>query len=205
MKKGFTLIELLIVVAIIAILAAIAIPNFLAAQIRAKVSRTKSDMRSTAVAIESYFVDNNDYPLVSHEKRMIQMNGGYDGSVTEWELDTGITTPVAYITSLAKDPFGEVAPTDPYTAWGVTNNYWYATKRYYDRTDIKTQAWSWLIYPNGQTQGNPAMWVLISKGPDRHFAQNTYPGALEVDMPYVWVYDPSNGTISRGNIVISGP
>lgn len=58
-NQGFTLIELLIVVAIIAILAAIAIPNFLAAQTRSKVSRTKADMRTIAVALESYFVDNN--------------------------------------------------------------------------------------------------------------------------------------------------
>jgi len=61
-KKGFTLIELLIVVAIIAILAAIAIPNFLEAQTRAKVSRDKSDMRTTSVALESFFIDHNWYP-----------------------------------------------------------------------------------------------------------------------------------------------
>src|SRR5210317_2224960 len=60
--KAFTLIELLIVVAIIAILAAIAVPNFLEAQIRSKVSRVKSDQRSLATAIESYYVDNNSYP-----------------------------------------------------------------------------------------------------------------------------------------------
>ena len=60
-RVAFTLIELLIVVAIIAILAAIAVPNFLEAQVRAKVSRVKSDMRAVATALESYHVDNNRY------------------------------------------------------------------------------------------------------------------------------------------------
>ena len=46
------MIELLIVVAIIAILALIAVPNFLEAQVRAKVSRVKSDMRNVATALE---------------------------------------------------------------------------------------------------------------------------------------------------------
>jgi type II secretion system protein G len=62
--RAFTLIELLIVVAIIAILAAIAVPNFLEAQVRAKVSRAQNDMRTLATAIESYQVDNNAYPMV---------------------------------------------------------------------------------------------------------------------------------------------
>lgn len=61
-KLGFTLIELLIVVAIIAILAAIAVPNFLEAQVRAKVSRAKSDLRTIATAMESYGVDHNVAP-----------------------------------------------------------------------------------------------------------------------------------------------
>ncbi len=59
---GFTLIELLIVVAIIAILAAIAVPNFLEAQTRAKVSRVKADVRSIATALEAYRIDQNLYP-----------------------------------------------------------------------------------------------------------------------------------------------
>ena len=69
MKKlrGFTLIELLIVVAIIAILAAIAVPNFLEAQTRSKVSRVRSDQRSMATAIETYYVDNNEYPAMAIE------------------------------------------------------------------------------------------------------------------------------------------
>jgi len=63
LKSGFTLIELLIVVAIIAILAAIAVPNFLEAQVRAKVSRVLADERTLITALESFAVDNKGgYP-----------------------------------------------------------------------------------------------------------------------------------------------
>ena len=61
-RKGFTLIELLIVVAIIGIIVAIAIPNLLNAIQRAKQRRTMGDMRSIATAIESYATDYNSYP-----------------------------------------------------------------------------------------------------------------------------------------------
>ncbi len=61
-ERGFTLIELLIVVAIIAILAAILIPNFLRARAQSQLSATKGNMKNAATALESYFVDNSTYP-----------------------------------------------------------------------------------------------------------------------------------------------
>jgi len=63
--KGFTLIELLIVVAIIGIIAAIAIPNLLNAIDRGKQKRTMADLRSMGTAIEEYSIDNNFYPAAT--------------------------------------------------------------------------------------------------------------------------------------------
>ncbi len=61
-ERGFTLIELLIVVAIIAILAAILIPNFLRARAQSQLAASKGNLKNIATALESYFVDRGNYP-----------------------------------------------------------------------------------------------------------------------------------------------
>src|SRR5690606_17343995 len=108
-KSAFTLIELLIVVAIIAILAAIAVPNFLEAQVRSKVSRAKADMRSMATALEAYAVDNNKYPPDGLCYNVTFGNCSEKapaGSNLEMYLAyRRITTPIAYISTIPINVF----------------------------------------------------------------------------------------------------
>ncbi len=96
-RHAFTLIELLIVVAIIGILAAIAVPNFLNAQVRARVAKVESDFRTIATALESYYLDNNYYPVWR------KFEGG-----DIWPVSTRLyplTSPISYMGSVPEDPF----------------------------------------------------------------------------------------------------
>lgn len=109
-RRGFTLIELLIVVAIIAILAAIAVPNFLCAQTRSKHSRVLSDLRTLRTGIESYAVDWNKPPRMSWGTYIQGLNnipGDRYGSEAMYQtLGPWLTTPVAYVSRFDyPDPF----------------------------------------------------------------------------------------------------
>ena len=95
--SGFTLIELLIVVAIIGILAAIAVPNFLNAQMRAKIANAVSDMRSIDTALEMYRLDNNLYP------QWLDPSGTAINPLPRRLYP--LTTPISYMSSVPQDPF----------------------------------------------------------------------------------------------------
>ena len=139
--KGFTLIELLIVVAIIAILAAIAVPNFLEAQTRAKLSRAQSDLRTIATALEQYRTDNNAYPICAKAG-----NPGYPTIKPAWKRLIPLTTPVSYLSYVPLDPF----------YGGSDNSYNYAEKA--SMLFIRVGIWD---------KFEPYKWYMVSKGPDK--------------------------------------
>ena len=79
-EKGFTLIELMIVIAIIGILAAIAIPQFNAYRARSYNAGALSDLRNIETAVEAYYVDFQHYPAVTAPtdgNSVITSNYGY--------------------------------------------------------------------------------------------------------------------------------
>jgi len=77
-RRGFTLIELMVVIAIIIILAAIAIPNYLTMTARAKKSRVASDFAAIATALETYRTDWNIYPIdTGHILTSAALDTGY--------------------------------------------------------------------------------------------------------------------------------
>lgn len=81
-EEGFTLIELLVVVIIIGILAAIAIPTFLAQRDRARYSAVESDLRNAAIEMETYFTSNSSYPGdVTAGTTLFDRAGLFQGSV----------------------------------------------------------------------------------------------------------------------------
>lgn len=211
MKKGFTLIELLIVVAIIAILAAIAIPNFLQAQVRAKVSRVKADMRTLATGLESYFVDHNNYP---HDYRSAP-------KPKDWPTGLfALSSPISYLSdSISRDPFsqahdktyGEYLFTYSCYVDGVAN-----TRNFYSQDRTGPYKETSLSVDDG-IPSVATWWGIMSNGPDGtlqwdedspYYSDDPngrgyqyYVGCMGNEEQALAVqYDPTNGTTSGGNI-----
>jgi prepilin-type N-terminal cleavage/methylation domain-containing protein len=196
--RAFTLIELLIVVAIIAILAAIAVPNFLEAQTRAKISRGKADMKSLITAMESYGVDNNKYIEGVTNSDLIDHGNAAGGPGPAYSVLRLLSTPVSYISSLPfKAPFdvydGFSAPGFPkeqgYQYIGGRTE-WEATRRNNDC--MPTGPW----YPESYRN---VSYYFNCVGPTKVYtAKRNQSSSVH---PRIVPYDPTNGTVSTGDII----
>jgi prepilin-type N-terminal cleavage/methylation domain-containing protein len=194
---AFTLIELLIVVGIIAILAMIALPNFLEAQTRAKVARVKSDLRTVVTGLESYRVDNNTYPTY-HYVQNSKSNTGFSFHVGGTFTDVGssppfagpnpITSPVAYLSSFPKDIYGGRGGSDP----GEAADFYYVNWDYALDVLPDTSGFHSVFELVRRQQGS---WRLHSPGPDQIGPDTDGGSGHEI------VYDPSNGTVSGGDLL----
>ena len=212
--RAFTLIELLIVVAIIGILAAIAVPNFLNAQVRAKVARSYADMRSIGTAIESSRLDRAvmlvDLWDDDHEwatDRLLNIFGGAGYVSQQLQRSTQdvfapLTTPIAYLGTVPDDPFipGGATEHGGNRSNVVFRSYLYGDLEkldaanggfyipYYNPLQNKTNM-------NGIRPLRPFEWVLLGFGPDKELDDAN---AGSWGLPY----DSSNGLISVGEVVL---
>ena len=182
--------ELLVVLGVIALLIAIAVPNFLEAQVRSKVSRVRSDARSMATGIESYFVDNNQYP---------------PNSDLLWQ------GPVKYLTSAFSDPMADYkgAPmryvvgkeaVEKAIRAGVLppgeygSDYWLVYGVGPDGTDNNAE----ILYDS--TNGTVSAGDIVRFKDGGTPIAPTFSETRRAEAARERGYDSSNGTVSKGNV-----
>ncbi len=206
-QHAFTLIELLIVVAIIGILSSIAVPNFLNAQVRAKVARGYADMRTTSTAIEQLRLDrgvllvdfwDDDTDWGRKRIRDVFRGVGDEPEATRRQIHVlaPLTSPIAYLSSIPKDPFApkfmQAVSGGESERFGLRGNDVY----YYADNDPAQNGPDY-----GATQYEPPLregdYILYAFGPA---AEAMYGGATGVR--YGIPYDASNGIVSIGDIMM---
>lgn len=190
LSKAFTLIELLIVVAIIGILAAIAVPNFLNARMRATVARIQGDHRAIATAVEMYMTDNQAYPAP-------ELASDDDGNLTTWPyyVPDKLVEPVAYLSNeKIYDPWGR--PLDGLPK--LVSRYRFKVFNAQSRDDL----------PGGDSPGARTArsvlgeFMVVSHGPNRWLDLPSNFGDGRNPTDWFWMpYDPSNGMHSPGDII----
>ncbi len=191
--RAFTLIELLIVVAIVAVLAAIAVPNYLHAQIRARVAAVIADMTNINIAVEAYMSDYDNYP----PSRNFLPDGTPASGIYCGRRLYVCTTPVAYIASVPLDPFSK----DPHLGPNGTPIRREALEYHWQNLVV------WAL-PDGTTYIDytwQRRWQTFS---GVTFWHSTYSFGPDKDYLSQWqepTYDPSNGIISDGDVFILGP
>jgi len=218
--RAFTIIELLVVVSVIAILAAIALPNFLEAQTRAKVARAKADMGAMGTALEMYVVDWNKYPHCNNN--IISARRPNNAGVVEADelpILERVSSPIAYVSnSFFADPFRPKIRTQDHDAANPQG-----TPHAIENTNVGIAGGynvHWLIKYGSldpapdQESGFanrpyevPHAWILCSGGPDGNYpAMGTMMRASQpTSVPLAQIYDPTNGTNSYGDVYRVNP
>ena len=208
---GFTLIELLIVIAIILILIAIALPNFLEAQIRAKVAKATAETRTLVVATEMYKADWKDHEPIPY----IANPGPVSADPATWNwwgfASRALSTPIKYIGTLPTDPFGDSAE---------TMSWWRLNRIYEPPYTVIRITRGFAGFRAGQAVSPPLASIRAAAGGNviicENFVQNVkhagyiyYSSGPDAVDATAWVcpqpYSPTNGTVSFGDIYAFGP